>query len=89
MNPKTEEDVNSAHQIAVAEKLVDAFEKRFNVLYIDETSFTWEIGVKRGYAPKGQKVIFKHNKPCFSIGMLAAINSEGFEGILLRNGMNN
>jgi len=69
--------------------LLNALERDFNIIYIDETSFTREIGVKRGYGPKGKKVIFRNTKPLFSIGMLAATSSKGFEGVLLRNGANN
>jgi hypothetical protein len=52
-----------AHKHKVAEILFKAHELGKYIIYVDETSFTWDLGNKFGYAPKGQKVTFPFKKP--------------------------
>jgi len=58
----------------VAEVLFRAHELRKYIVYIDETSFTRELGNKFGYAPKGANVTFPFKKPQMSIGGSCAIS---------------
>jgi len=73
----------------VAEVLFRAHELQKYIVYIDETSFTRELGNKFGYAPKGENVTFPFKKPQMSIGCSCAISRERLVGLKLRDGTSN
>lgn len=77
------------HQKKVADILFKAHETGKYIIYLDETSFTRDLGNKYGYAKKGEKVTFPFKKPQMSIGAICAISREKLVGFKMRDGSNN